>query len=306
MNVVTPKINPAEVYFPDEIAKEEAFFSLAGKHQRLVESLANVRAASGTAYTPPPAHVPEERRDEFTMQGRAATIDWYLNNKPDPKSLTSLVMYRKPVIAQTRKDIAQRKYKSYGVTNDYLRAALTHYPIKNKFVLIVGSAYPQYECFCLNAGARPVTIEYNVRFSDSDDLTFFSPAQFDALGVKGEAAIAISSYEHDGLGRYGDPVDPTGDLKSMKKLQTQLEPGSFAFISVPIGRDAVVWNAHRIYGRHRLPMLFDQWEVLSCFGDTHQLVEITSGGLVIDPEKWDSHFAPSKSGPEWVFVLRAR
>ncbi|MBA3588108.1 DUF268 domain-containing protein [Methylibium sp.] len=306
MNIFSSMLKPTRESLSNKNSKEEAFFSLSGKYQRLIESLASVRAASGAAYVPPPEHMPLELRDEFMMQGRAEIIDWYLNNKPDPKSLASLVMYRKPLIAQTRKDIAQRKYKSYGATNDHLRSALTYYPIKNRFVLIVGSAYPQYECFCLNAGARPVTVEYNVRFSDSDDLTFFSPAQFDALGVKGEGAIAISSYEHDGLGRYGDPVDPTGDLKSMRKLQSQLEPGSLAYISVPIGRDTVVWNAHRIYGRHRLPMLFDQWEVVSCFGDSHQLLEVKNGMLVVDPEKWDSHFAPSRSRPEWVFVLRAR
>jgi hypothetical protein len=285
--------------------RREALFSLEGRHRRLIENLAFIRSQASRLYVPPPTSVPAEHIDAYTMGGRAPVLDWYFNSKPDPKSIGSVVMYKSSMIKQVRQDVQEGRYKSYGETNDYLKAALRDFPIAGKCTLIFGSVYPQYEAFCLNANAFPVTIEYNVRFSDSAEMTFFSPSQFDALGVKGEAAISISSFEHDGLGRYGDPLDPEGDLKAMKKLMSQIESGGLAFVSVPIGRDALVWNAHRIYGPMRLPRLLAGWKVLACYGDPGQLARIEDGALAIDAKGWDGHFALVRSAPEWVFVLRA-
>ncbi len=49
--------------------------------------------------------------------------------------------------------------------------------------------------------------------------------------------------------RYGDPMDPTADLKSMHTLATSLvRPGALLFLAVPVGRDRIVFNLHRVYG----------------------------------------------------------
>ena len=41
---------------------------------------------------------------------------------------------------------------------------------------------------------------------------------------KFDACVSISSYEHDGLGRYGDPLNPDGDLEeAMKELEELFE-----------------------------------------------------------------------------------
>ncbi len=57
----------------------------------------------------------------------------------------------------------------------------------------------------------------------------------------------MHAVEHVGLGRYGDPLDPDGDLKAMKELQRVLAPGGQLLFVVPVGRPRVVFNAHRIY-----------------------------------------------------------
>ena len=31
---------------------------------------------------------------------------------------------------------------------------------------------------------------------------------------KYDVCLSISSFDHDGLGRYGDPLDPSGDLRT--------------------------------------------------------------------------------------------
>jgi SAM-dependent methyltransferase len=57
----------------------------------------------------------------------------------------------------------------------------------------------------------------------------------------------MHTVEHVGLGRYGDPVDPAGDLKAMAELKRVLAPGGNLLFVVPIGAPKLMFNAHRIY-----------------------------------------------------------
>jgi SAM-dependent methyltransferase len=53
--------------------------------------------------------------------------------------------------------------------------------------------------------------------------------------------------EHVGLGRYGDPLDPDGDLKAIAELKRVLAPGGDLLFVVPVGKPRILFNAHRIY-----------------------------------------------------------
>jgi SAM-dependent methyltransferase len=64
--------------------------------------------------------------------------------------------------------------------------------------------------------------------------------------------------EHIGLGRYGDKIDPVGDLQAVKELQRVLAPGGFLLIAVPVGRQKVMFNAHRIYDPYVFINYFDE------------------------------------------------
>lgn len=53
--------------------------------------------------------------------------------------------------------------------------------------------------------------------------------------------------EHIGLGRYGDELDPDGDLKAMRELKRVLtQEGQLLFV-VPVGQPKLQFNAQRIY-----------------------------------------------------------
>ncbi|TAK28797.1 MAG: DUF268 domain-containing protein [Myxococcaceae bacterium] len=52
--------------------------------------------------------------------------------------------------------------------------------------------------------------------------------------------------EHIGLGRYGDPLDPDGSLKALAELQRVVAQGGDFYLGVPIGRERVCFNAHRV------------------------------------------------------------
>jgi SAM-dependent methyltransferase len=53
--------------------------------------------------------------------------------------------------------------------------------------------------------------------------------------------------EHVGLGRYGDPIDPDGSRKALSELQRVLSPGGRLYLSLPVGRERVCFNAHRVF-----------------------------------------------------------
>ena len=52
--------------------------------------------------------------------------------------------------------------------------------------------------------------------------------------------------EHVGLGRYGDPLDPAGMDRALRELCRVVAPGGLLYLSVPVGRERVAFNAHRI------------------------------------------------------------
>lgn len=53
--------------------------------------------------------------------------------------------------------------------------------------------------------------------------------------------------EHVGLGRYGDALDPDGPGKAARELARVLAPGGRLYLSVPVGRERVCFNAHRVF-----------------------------------------------------------
>lgn len=63
-----------------------------------------------------------------------------------------------------------------------------------------------------------------------------------------DSISCMHTIEHIGLGRYGDPIDPEGDLKAIKELIRVTKPGGSILFVTPIGGKAMIeYNAHRIY-----------------------------------------------------------
>jgi 2-polyprenyl-3-methyl-5-hydroxy-6-metoxy-1,4-benzoquinol methylase len=71
-----------------------------------------------------------------------------------------------------------------------------------------------------------------------------------------DLVTCLSMIEHVSLGRYGDPLDPWGDVRMAANLRRILRPGGIMVISFPSGRGCVLFNQHRIYTRHRRSALF--------------------------------------------------
>jgi hypothetical protein len=53
--------------------------------------------------------------------------------------------------------------------------------------------------------------------------------------------------EHVGLGRYGDTMDPDGDLTAISELKRVTAQGGSLLFVVPVGKPRIQFNAHRVY-----------------------------------------------------------
>ena len=71
-----------------------------------------------------------------------------------------------------------------------------------------------------------------------------------------ESISCMHTIEHVGLGRYGDPFDPRGDIKAAKELERVLaSKGTLIFVA-PVGKSKIEYNSHRIYSYEQVISLF--------------------------------------------------
>jgi hypothetical protein len=255
----------------------------------------------------PRATIPRKLQRGFTMDGTLPILYQYRDG-----SQTASLRYSSEVIAATRSRIGRRELGHYGKVDAWLYEALDKYPLNGLAVAVMGSADqgfgPWYECICLEYGAEPTTIDYNtVDFMDAKIQFLKAPIKFPSPEF--DAALSISSFEHDGLGRYGDPLDPDADLKAMNRMKKTIKPGGLLYLTVPVGIDKVVFNVHRIYGRKRLPCLLRDWTIIDTFGLEDNLLDRDTGygwepmqfvstvrGLAVEP----LHPEYPEYAPVWV------
>ena len=62
-----------------------------------------------------------------------------------------------------------------------------------------------------------------------------------------DSLSCLHALEHFGLGRYGDPVDPTGHERGIANMALLLQLCGTLYLSTPIGRERVEFNAHRVF-----------------------------------------------------------
>jgi hypothetical protein len=158
--------------------------------------------------------------------------------------------------------------------------------------------YCRYEALAIAHGAaRVTTLEYNrLQYNHPLITTVLVNDSLANAALVGafDVAMSVSSFEHDGLGRYGDPLNPNGDLIAMRNTRRLLKKGEMAsfsnvkrravylerahwwlfsrlvcfaggvlLLAVPCGADALVWNIHRVYGPQRLPQLLRGWRLIN-------------------------------------------
>lgn len=73
-----------------------------------------------------------------------------------------------------------------------------------------------------------------------------------------DSLSCLHALEHFGLGRYGDPIDPMGHARGLANMASLLRPGGIFYLSVPIGRERVEFNANRVFDPRTLIKLAEE------------------------------------------------
>jgi SAM-dependent methyltransferase len=133
----------------------------------------------------------------------------------------------------------------YFYQGAWLARRLSH--VKPTLHVDVGSSVSMISV--LSAGVPMVFLDYRplaVKLSGLQSVA----GDAAILPFPDDSILSLSSLhviEHVGLGRYGDPLDPEGTRRAAIELQRVLRPGGRLFLSVPVGRERVCFNAHRVF-----------------------------------------------------------
>lgn len=103
---------------------------------------------------------------------------------------------------------------------------------------------------------RPAFLNLSNLESDKADI-YALP--FDDMSLDSLSCMHV--LEHIGLGRYGDKLDPNGDIKAISELKRVIKSGGNLLVVVPVGIPVIRFNAHRIYDYHDFVSNFNEFEL---------------------------------------------
>lgn len=220
----------------------------------------------------PPRTIPKELRGDYLPSDQIQLTSFYIqqfyHTNKDVMKLNDRRWTRELVedtLEKLEKGILKGSYDANQTTWLY-EIMKTVEEVKAGTVLVVGSERPWVECILLAAGAKKVvTLEYGPIFSEHPQLETMLPNEFRARYVAGtlplfDAVVSFSSIEHSGLGRYGDALNPYGDVMQVARSWCVTRDGGALVLGLPSsGHDYLRWNADRVYGPYRWSRITPNW-----------------------------------------------
>jgi SAM-dependent methyltransferase len=120
---------------------------------------------------------------------------------------------------------------------------------------------------------RPAKLQldnFDSEFADLKMLPFITDSV--------ESISCMHTIEHIGLGRYGDALDPEGDIIAIQELIRVTKPGGNILFVTPVGKPRIEFNAHRVYSFEQIIDYFKD-----CDLNEFSLIP-DSGGLITNAD----------------------
>jgi len=99
---------------------------------------------------------------------------------------------------------------------------------------------------------RPLNLKIPGLSFIQDDATELKTIKTNSI----ESISSLHACEHFGLGRYGDTIDPNAYVKFIHNMQRVVKKKGNIYFSVPIGKERLEFNAHRIFNPLTIIELF--------------------------------------------------
>ena len=212
-----------------------------------------------------PSKIPDQMIDLYTMDGQVQTMEKYYNECYGERNyywpLSAIDEFLSVYTPQNFHEETIKGQDPRLATN--LISIAEELNIHGKKIAVVGSQMPWIECLFHNLGNDVTTVRTRPTLnSEQFKTTLFH--EFEEDIDKYDIIISHHSTEHAGLGRYGDSLDPDGDVREMRAIYESLtDDGSVIWIG-SAGMDSLIWNSNRVYGEIRLQKIFqgfieEQW-----------------------------------------------
>ncbi len=173
-------------------------------------------------------------------------------------------------IARMAHRIPRVSFEARLIEYDFAHTNIDRGTSQKKLVLDVGclgSKLPielvkkGYEVYGIDVGSYPdqdlfTFIQGDIRQKPFDDDFF-------------DVVTAISTIEHVGLGRYGDPVAPDGDKEAMNEIKRVLKPEGQLIMTIPCGQDTICYSKEsiplsKVYSPESLIQLLSGFQIMEC------------------------------------------
>jgi len=222
--------------------KDGIFFQYITKQVDCVGLWQNTAIDESRAIGPPP-DVPSKFLNLFNYNGQVEMTRYSsgLLNQQYAGGKAEQSVWKEGQIEQWADDCGKGKLNgNYGIsaTNSVYEGLLKMPSVKGGHILVMGSENPWIESCILRAGARHVTtIEYGSIVSEHPRVSTMTPHDARHAYLNGslalfDAIVSYSSLEHSGLGRYGDQLNPWGDLQSVARAWCVCKPGGDMLLGV--------------------------------------------------------------------------
>jgi hypothetical protein len=254
------------------VGEPSMFFNFARKHVDCAGVWMNeeIDASASDGQWPPPDYPPDVFIDDFRQHGmvQVRKTGHYQQRYSGGDAMQSQWKFEEieKMVQQARKGELDGTY-GRGDTNE-VRRGLATMSIKGSRVLVIGSELPWVEACALEAGAAEVwTLEYGRIHSTHPKVKTVTPDEAREMYIKGtlpmfDHVLTYSSVEHSGLGRYGDALNPWGDMQAMARAWCVTKPGGQMLLGVMEcgSNDAIEYNLHRCYKKISYTHLTANWK----------------------------------------------
>eukprot|EP01125_Pyxidicula_operculata_P001347 TRINITY_DN11241_c0_g1_i1.p2 TRINITY_DN11241_c0_g1~~TRINITY_DN11241_c0_g1_i1.p2 ORF type:complete len:367 (+),score=61.06 TRINITY_DN11241_c0_g1_i1:1226-2326(+) len=260
--------------------------------------------------------LPENVQNDILMDGKMAFTDFYCS---DAETGRHIPTYRRDEldknIEASREGIEQIE-KGNKLSSDLVSRirsgwypclvtnvlkAIKKYPLVDKDVLIMNPVNPWTEGILLAHGVGSITVSDD---RNSVDLTGHKKIKFihhNNLSGTFDAIFKMddhgNAFNHVGLGRYGDLVNPNADIQKIDTYKHFLKEDGIMFFTTPVGPDRIEYNAHRIYGPVRLPMLLASYDVVEQFPCFDKYPTLEEAYVAEFKSKWEN---------QWLFLVKRK
>lgn len=101
-----------------------------------------------------------------------------------------------------------------------------------------------------------------------------------------DSVSCLHVIEHFGLGRYNDPIDVNGHIKGLNNIYKLLKKGGKLYLSTPIGKQRIEFDAHRVFSLSYLINLIEPKYKIDSFAYIddadvlHQNIELNNENII--------------------------